>query len=637
MKKIITKITGFLAAVFAGAAVMAPMAADTFAAPTGWVYNSAQKAYNYYGSNGKKYTGWHYMTKKEGEKKEHWNYFGSDGRLYTGWQWMDAGEGEKTPHWSYFGANGWLRTGWIQLGKGTAEPDGNTAKHWSYFGANGWLRTNWVQLGKGTSEPDGNSAKHWSYFGTNGWLREGMQDMGKGTNNPDGNAAKHKSYFGNNGWLVTDKTFTYSGKNYKADGRGWLSEVNNAAGKNTSKPAEEAKYTVTFADGNGKVLSTQTVAKGRAAAYPANPVKDGYKFIGWDKSFYNVTSNITVNAKWEKIPSLDEIRKGILDAVNKERKAVGAKALKLNPYMNETAQEKAEDMSKLGKLDHYSKNLGYFYNQFSAHGIRTIDSGENIALTYRYYTDEAMRSWMTSTDGHRETILNSAYTDLGVGYKDGYWVQQFAVNPEKTDPVQQEEPVYIECPHCHESANEKYIPHTWKRKSDGYDIGNLRSCSNCERHFYICPECGKEALSITGKDAKSGVNTYSCSRCGYIPVSTYIEKCNYCGKGIHEHSINDEFIIHYQYSSKEKDFQEISVGIRYCPESKRYIYVSESYNNMYKKFYDEMKKYYKKDSEILKNITWQRVVRNGKSATRQDVSAPRVRSLKELIDVTRLK
>ena len=326
-----TKITAVLASLIGGTGVSAIALAESpaMAAQSGWVYNTGQQAYNYYGSNGKKYTGWHYMTKKEGEKKDHWNYFGADGRLYTGWQWMDAGEGEKTPHWSYFGANGWLRTGWVQLGKGTSEPDGNTAvhwsyfgpngwlragwqemgqgtdnpdgnnkKHWSYFGSNGWLRTGWVQLGKGTSEPDGNQAKHFSYFGPNGWLRTGLQNMGKGTSNPDGNNVAHKSYFGDNGWLVTDKAFTYSGISYKADSRGWLSEVKkNDATKTPAKTTE--KYTVTFTDGNGKTLSTQTVEKGKNATAPANPVKEGYTFNGWDKTFNNVSGNITVHALWK--------------------------------------------------------------------------------------------------------------------------------------------------------------------------------------------------------------------------------------------------------------------------------------------------------------------------------------------------
>ena len=156
-----------------------------------WVYDKNKGGYVYYGSDGKIYKGWHYMTSKEKETTPHWSYFGKDGKIYTNWQYMDAGEGETTSHWSYFGPNGWLRTGWQQLGKGTGNPDGNSSKHWSYFGPNGWLRTGWQELGKGTSNPDGNAARHRSYFGSNGWLRTGTQKIDGKTYN-----------FDPSGWLV---------------------------------------------------------------------------------------------------------------------------------------------------------------------------------------------------------------------------------------------------------------------------------------------------------------------------------------------------------------------------------------------------------------------------------------------------
>ena len=177
--------------VLAGAAV--PQEAQAATTNT-WVYDKGSNAYKYYGSDGKPYTGWHYMSSKEGEK---------------------------TGHWSYFGNNGIIRTGWVKMGKGTSNPDGNSTVHWSYFGKNGWLRTGWVHFGKGTSEPDGNTSKHWSYFGDNGWLRTGWQQMGKGTSNPDGNSAKHTSYFGNNGWLVTG-TKKIDSKTYEFNSNGWL-------------------------------------------------------------------------------------------------------------------------------------------------------------------------------------------------------------------------------------------------------------------------------------------------------------------------------------------------------------------------------------------------------------------------------
>ena len=58
-------------------------------------------------------------------------------------------------------------------------------------------------------------------------------------------------------------------------------------------------FVVTFVDGQGKTLKTETVEKGKAATAPSDPTREGYTFDGWDKSFDNVTSDLTVTAKWK--------------------------------------------------------------------------------------------------------------------------------------------------------------------------------------------------------------------------------------------------------------------------------------------------------------------------------------------------
>ena len=59
------------------------------------------------------------------------------------------------------------------------------------------------------------------------------------------------------------------------------------------------KYTVTFMDGK-TVLKTEKVQHGSAVTAPEVPKKDGKTFVGWDKKFDNVTSDLIVNAKLEK-------------------------------------------------------------------------------------------------------------------------------------------------------------------------------------------------------------------------------------------------------------------------------------------------------------------------------------------------
>ncbi|MDR0913971.1 MAG: InlB B-repeat-containing protein [Oscillospiraceae bacterium] len=58
------------------------------------------------------------------------------------------------------------------------------------------------------------------------------------------------------------------------------------------------KYTVTFKDWNGTTLKTQEVLDGDAATAPANPSRVGYNFTGWNTTFNNITSNLTVAAQY---------------------------------------------------------------------------------------------------------------------------------------------------------------------------------------------------------------------------------------------------------------------------------------------------------------------------------------------------
>lgn len=63
-------------------------------------------------------------------------------------------------------------------------------------------------------------------------------------------------------------------------------------------------YTVTFKDWDGAVLGTQQVKKGESATAPADPTREGYTFIGWDKNFSNVQSNLVVTAQYQKNETL---------------------------------------------------------------------------------------------------------------------------------------------------------------------------------------------------------------------------------------------------------------------------------------------------------------------------------------------
>jgi uncharacterized repeat protein (TIGR02543 family) len=67
----------------------------------------------------------------------------------------------------------------------------------------------------------------------------------------------------------------------------------------TAEFAIEGGCLVTFVDWDGTVLSTVSVVPGDAATAPADPTREGYTFIGWDKDFSAVTDHMTVTAQYQ--------------------------------------------------------------------------------------------------------------------------------------------------------------------------------------------------------------------------------------------------------------------------------------------------------------------------------------------------
>jgi hypothetical protein len=59
-------------------------------------------------------------------------------------------------------------------------------------------------------------------------------------------------------------------------------------------------YTVTFEDYNGFELKTEKVAEGGDAHAPADPEREGFNFLGWNRTFTNVQSDLTTTAQYER-------------------------------------------------------------------------------------------------------------------------------------------------------------------------------------------------------------------------------------------------------------------------------------------------------------------------------------------------
>ena len=115
----------------------------------------------------------------------------------------------------------------------------------------------------------------------------------------------------------------------------------------------------------------------------------------------------------------------VLVLVNEQRAANGLSALTLSASISNIARAKSQDMHDKNYFSHTSPTYGSAFDMLKAANISYRTAGENIAMGYA--TPEAVvTAWMNSS-GHRANILNSGYTQLGVGYvADGsYWTQIF--------------------------------------------------------------------------------------------------------------------------------------------------------------------------------------------------------------------
>ena len=88
---------------------------------------------------------------------------------------------------------------------------------------------------------------------------------------------------------------------------GWSYKINSECmlhlsdGTTVSLWYTPKQYSVTFADFDGAVIEVQQIVEGYGATAPVVPEKEGYVFVGWDTDFEYVTSDITVNAVYDKI------------------------------------------------------------------------------------------------------------------------------------------------------------------------------------------------------------------------------------------------------------------------------------------------------------------------------------------------
>ena len=123
--------------------------------------------------------------------------------------------------------------------------------------------------------------------------------------------------------------------------------------------------------------------------------------------------------------AVSDYEKEVVNLVNNIRKEYGLSPLKLNSELSAVARLKSSDMREKGYFSHTSPTYGSPFDMMKTFGIKYRTAGENIAMGYR--TPQAVVDGWMNSKGHRENILNSSFTEIGVGYiaNGNYWTQMF--------------------------------------------------------------------------------------------------------------------------------------------------------------------------------------------------------------------
>lgn len=110
-----------------------------------------------------------------------------------------------------------------------------------------------------------------------------------------------------------------------------------------------------------------------------------------------------------------------LALLNNERGEVSVQPVVYNALLTEAAQDYAEDLVANNRFDHIGLDGSTPGDRVSATGYEWAWVAENL---FRGSTKEAaaIQTWMESTSGHREAMLEERAEEIGVGLEDTTYV-----------------------------------------------------------------------------------------------------------------------------------------------------------------------------------------------------------------------
>lgn len=112
------------------------------------------------------------------------------------------------------------------------------------------------------------------------------------------------------GWYLGEEKYDFN-KEVTSDLKLVAKWTKNNVQEEPETPVKTKTYIVKFNTDSESVINDLKVKKNDKVTKPSDPVKNGYKFLGWylNGKLYNfdkkVTKNITLVAKWEKLPVIN--------------------------------------------------------------------------------------------------------------------------------------------------------------------------------------------------------------------------------------------------------------------------------------------------------------------------------------------
>lgn len=116
------------------------------------------------------------------------------------------------------------------------------------------------------------------------------------------------------------------------------------------------------------------------------------------------------------LPSLSAEELEMIELVNEERVKAGLSPLTADVELSRVARIKSSDMIEKDYFSHTSPTYGSPFDMMKSFGISFRSAGENLACNRSV---AAAHQALMESEGHRQNILSSDYTHIGIGIVEG--------------------------------------------------------------------------------------------------------------------------------------------------------------------------------------------------------------------------